>query len=266
MFGILKNECIIRFDLKAVSPLCIRSGENIELDPSLPDSQFIRSHHDGEYQVVIPGSSIKGVFRSRVEKILEGSCNIFGDSCAKKIRKKEKELNIQRKKLSIEEKYILSCPACRMFGNTSVKSRIEFKDAFPDKNTVKLSTRHNVGIDRVTGSSKKGSLFEIEVLEQGTFKVEITAKNFFLWQIKVILQIIDDINDGYVTFGGVTSRGFGKMHIDNAVVLIREYGNCEPSQFYREHYFTFAEMKDKVKNTLLNEKEIGKVEFDERIL
>lgn len=215
MFRILKNECIITFDLKAVSPLCIRSGENIELDPSLPDSQFIRSYHDGEYQVVIPGSSIKGVFRSRAEKMLKGSCNIFGDSCAKKIGKK----------LSIDEKYMLSCPACRMFGNTIVKSRIEFKDAFPDKNTVKLSTRRNVGIDRVTGSSKKGALFESEVLEQGTFKVEITAKNFFLWQMKVMLQIIDDINDGYVAFGGVTSRGFGKMRIDNAGVLIREYGN-----------------------------------------
>lgn len=259
MFRILKNECIIKFDLKAVSPLCIRSGESVELDPSLPDSQFIRSFHDGEDEVVMPGSSIKGVFRSRAEKLLVGSCDIFGQqSCTKKIRRLENDLPIQ-------EKYRNSCPACRMFGNTYLKSRVEFKDAYPD-GSVKLSTRHNVGIDRVTGASKRSSLFETEILEEGTFKAEILIKNFFLWQIKILIQIFDDINEGYVTFGGITSRGFGRMHVENVEIVVREYGNCEPSEFYKEQHFTLDEMRDKVKNIPLNESEIGKVETNERIL
>lgn len=252
MFRSLRNECLIGFKLTAESPISIRSGENTELDPSLPDNQFIRSYHHGEYEVVIPGSSIKGVFRNRVEKFLDGCCNVFDKDCfykAKEIR------------TNIEDKYKANCPACRIFGSLSLKSRIEFKDAFPIKDTVKLTTRHNVGIDRVTGAAKHGALFEPEALEQGVFEVAIVIKNYFRWQLKAILQVFEDINEGYVTFGGVTSRGFGKMSVGEVRIKIREYGKGEPGEFYGQHEFTLDEMREKLKGVPLTKAEMEKVDF-----
>lgn len=257
MFRTLKNECLIGFKLTAESPVSIRSGENTELDPSLPDNQFIRSYHHGEHEVVIPGSSIKGVFRSRVEKLLDGCCNVFDKECFYKTK------DIRN---NIEEKYKTNCPACRLFGSLSLKSRIEFKDAFPIKDTVKLATRHNVGIDRVTGAAKRGALFEPEALEQGVFEVTIVMKNFFRWQLKAVLQVFEDINEGYVTFGGVTSRGFGRMAAGEVSIKIREYGKGEPGELYGQQEFTLEQLREKLKSIPLSKAEMEKVDFSHEYL
>lgn len=179
MFRELVNECKIKFVLKAEGPVLIRSGENMDLDPMLPSVKFVRSFHNNDYNVVIPGSSIKGVFRSRVEKLLNGSCKIvsknYYDSCSSKIGNLDRN---NKYTMKVEDKYKESCNACKLFGNMSIKSRIEFKDAYPEKDTVKLANRYNVGIDRVTGAAKDSALFEPEVLEAGTFEAEIIIKNF----------------------------------------------------------------------------------------
>lgn len=259
MFRVLKNECIIRFQLEAKSPISIRSGESIELDPTLPDNQFIRSYQDGVYDVVIPGSSIKGVFRNRVERLLEGSCNVFDKTCFYKVNELGEGSNIQ-------DKYKASCPACRLFGSMALKSRVEFKDAFPVKDTVRMSTRYNVAIDRVTGAAKKGALVESEVLEEGVFNVEIVLRNFFLWQLKAIFQVFLDINEGYVSFGGMSSRGLGRMAVKNVDVSIREYGAGREDEFYQEKHFTLNEMLDIVKDVPFDKSQLEKVKFDEHIL
>ncbi|MCX7921554.1 MAG: CRISPR-associated RAMP protein Csx7 [Clostridia bacterium] len=254
MFKNMINECIIRFDLKAESPISIRSGDKLELDPSLPDNQFIRSWHNGEQSVVIPGSSIKGVFRSRAEKYMKDSCDVFSNKCFREINRK--------RLAAAKEKYNESCPACKLFGNMSLRSRIDFRDAFPVKDTVKMATRHNVGIDRAKGSAKNGALFEPEVLEEGTFEVEIVIKNFFLWQLKVIMQVFNDINEGFVTFGGVTSRGFGKMSAAISSIKIREYGKGEPGEFYKEKVISLDELAAKVRPIELKDSELEKDGWD----
>ncbi|HHW00805.1 MAG TPA: CRISPR-associated RAMP protein [Clostridiaceae bacterium] len=256
MFKTLYNECRIKFLLSAQSPVCIRSGENVELDPSLSDIQFIRSMHNGEMNVVIPGSSIKGVFRNRAEKYLKGSCRVFDNSCFKRTKGIE----------DIKKRYVENCPACRLFGSMSLKSRIEFKDAYPLKDTVVLARRHNVGINRVTGSAMTGALYQPEVLEQGTFEVNIYMKNFFLWQLKTILQVIDDINEGFVTFGGLTSRGFGRMSADQVQLFVREYGREVAGEFFMEKELSLEEIKDKLMKISLDDKEMRKVDFNEHIL
>lgn len=245
MFRNLYNECRISFNLSTTSPLFIRSGEKLELDPSLPDDQFIRSFYDGEFTAVIPGSSIKGVFRSRAERLLGECCKVFyNDRLAPDYS--EYCYNNSRNIPDVKEKYNKICPACKLFGCLSLKSRIEFKDAFPTRDeetgqlNIRFASRHNVGIDRVSGSAKKGALFEPEVLEYGVFRVEIIIRNYFKWQIKTILQVIEDINDGYVSFGGSTSRGFGRMTVNDLDFRLREYGTerLEKGKFYVEKEFS----------------------------
>jgi CRISPR-associated protein Csm3 len=72
MFKELKNEALIQFTIEVDSPLAIKSGIKNVLDPALPDDQVMRQMRDGRMQEVIPGSSLKGVFRSRAEQIFRG--------------------------------------------------------------------------------------------------------------------------------------------------------------------------------------------------
>ena len=73
----LKNEAKISVILHTKSSLTIRSAQTKVMDPTLPDMQCIKSRYKGKDTVIIPGSSLKGVIRSRYEKIV----NLFGVDC-----------------------------------------------------------------------------------------------------------------------------------------------------------------------------------------
>ncbi|WHE07081.1 RAMP superfamily CRISPR-associated protein [Thermoanaerobacterium thermosaccharolyticum] len=259
MFKELHNEGYLKFYLKTMSPLSIKAADNNDFDPTVPDNKFLRSYKDGKLTVVMPGSSIKGVFRSRAEKKLKG-CDIFGSEyCGKKLSSR----------MDGKERYKESCPACKMFGNTALKSRILFKDAYPI-GEVKMSKRKNVAIDRITGASKRNALFEPEVVEDGTFECEIKMENVFNWQIKVLTEILDEIDDGYVVFGGITSRGFGRMAVQNVQFTMRYYdrkniSGYEDHGFYIERKFDREMLREKLSKLALDDECFGKVEFDETL-
>ncbi len=236
MFKDLRNEVKINFDIKTDSPLAIRSSNANGIDPTLPDMQCIRSYKDGESVVFIPGSSIKGILRSRCERILNlvanknSVCNIVDmkKCCDAKIEKSEE--------LSAEEIYKKICSACKMFGAKSLGGRFKFKDAYPIGDKPKIGYRNGVGINRITGAAQKGALYDFEVVEEGTFHVTITAANYELYQLKTLIWAISDINDGYVTFGSGSTRGNGKMLVENLQVEFRDYrvNNINKLQGYYE--------------------------------
>ncbi|MDI3478651.1 MAG: CRISPR-associated protein Csm3, partial [Thermoanaerobacterium sp.] len=157
----------------------------------------------------------------------------------------------------------------KMFGNTALKSRILFKDAYPI-GEVKMSKRKNVAIDRITGASKGKALFEPEVVEDGIFECEIKMENVFNWQIKVLTEILDEIDDGYVVFGGITSRGFGRMAVQNVQFTMRYYdrkniSGYEDYGFYIERKFDREMLREKLSKLALDDECFGKVEFDETL-
>lgn len=250
MFKKLKNECIITFDLKTDGPLLIRSGNSSELDPTVPDVQFIKSMYDGKLIPIMPGSSIKGVFRSRIERILK-CCDIFS---------KKNNCRIKYKGKTGEERYKASCPTCKMFGNLGLKGRVQFKDSFV-KTGYKLGKRTNIGIDRITGASIKGALFEPEVLEEGCFPCEIKLENYFRWQLKLLLYVMREINEGYVTFGSSTSRGYGNMKCENFKIISKQFGDFQ-DDFYKINEYKLDKLMEVLKNTKIEKDEIEGVNLD----
>ncbi|WP_434297088.1 type III CRISPR-associated RAMP protein Csx7 [Clostridium sporogenes] len=257
----LKNECIIKFNLSTNGPLLIRDGKASELDPTIPEIQFIKSIYNGEPKPVMPGSSIKGVFRSRIERLLYNlagcrCCNIFDRKGSNNCKIKYND-----KKDSGVYKYKKSCPACKMFGNLGLKGRVQFKDAFIEDDKYKLGRRTNVGIDRITGAAVKGALFDPEVLEEGTFKCTIKIENYFKWQLKLILYVLEEINAGYVTFGASTSRGFGNMEFDNFKIISKEFGMFE-DKFYSEKEFDLDQLKEALENVSINKETLEEVELN----
>lgn len=198
------NALVLEYMITPKSPLLVKSG-GLSPDPSLPDMQFVRTSIAGLY---IPGSSLKGVFRSYVEKVLktkkgegrEGACNLFGDDhCGKKLKDT----------INSAEIYKNSCRACKIFGNTKLKSRISFTDAYPIGD-VKTETRYGVAISRLTHAVAQGP-FDMEVMVSGSFKSKIHLENFETWQLGLLALVFQGLNEGLVRVGFGKNRGFGEV-------------------------------------------------------
>ena len=81
------------------------------------DMQFVRTRRNGQDEPYLPGSSLKGVLRSRCEQLAvtfgkKPICNIFDEedgsgerSCTKRVEA-----------LSPGDRYTTACPICKLFG------------------------------------------------------------------------------------------------------------------------------------------------------
>ncbi|NLL06130.1 MAG: CRISPR-associated RAMP protein [Clostridiaceae bacterium] len=240
MFKKLMNEILIQFDLKTESPLLVRSSsESSELEPNSARVQYLKTYRvdkESNFKLnpILPGSSIKGVFRSNSERLLGNCCDIVGskktNKCLSKVKLEEEKNKKEKngKQLTGTDIYLMNCAACRLFGNLNLKSRISFKDAYPKEGHEPImNIRNNVAIDRFTGAAKDAALFDSEVVEDGVFTCEIKLENAAKWHVKLILGIIENINNGFITFGGGSTKGFGKMKVEKFSFLLRRYKNLE---------------------------------------
>ncbi len=216
MFGQIKNEAVLTFDIITQGPLFIREGGDNSLDPAAVDGKYITTYKDGKLEPFIPGTSLKGAFRSRAERILRnnGACDI--------INKKDCIPNNKYKPQTGFERYKKSCPICRLFGSNVIKSRITFGDAHV-VGDYKVGQRTCVAIDRITGASKNKALYSFEYLENAIFKEKISLQNFEPYQIKLLLELIKVMNEGFLTLGGLTSKGFGCVKAENLQLKIKQY-------------------------------------------
>ena len=205
----LYNEIRVHLDIDVTGPFLIKSGREGSADPVRPDMEFIRTRDPktGKEVPFIPGTSIKGTFRSYAEKIgrtLElGICDpLEKSSCS------EKNKNTNSYTISFQQ----HCLVCQLFGSLKSAGRIHFQDAYPTTDlTPYLSQRNSVGIDRVLGSASGGALFDFEVLTGGTFQTTLSIRNFTTWQIGLLAIVLRDLGDGWIRMGFGKSRGLGNV-------------------------------------------------------
>lgn len=86
--------------------------------------------------------------------------------------------------------------------------------------TVKTTIRYNNAINKISQSAQNGTLNSIEAVIQGDFKSGFKIINFTNYELETILKAMLSINDGELSFGGRTSRGFGRMLIKNFKLVI----------------------------------------------
>lgn len=245
-FHSFKNRYFITAELGMERPLHI--GKGASLEPVGTDLPVVKTREGLPY---IPGSSIKGVLRSELERMLKTldsqkiklkgnkqiwACNIFEEreKCipqrkgANPDRRSKKELEEESKengKIN-EEKFTQkiienSCTACSLFGSTEIASRIYFKDTFlSDKSThIKTEIRDGVAIDRDTGTAKKGAKFDYEIVPSGSrFKFEAILENVEPWEVGLLGLVLKSWERGEIAIGGKTSAGLGWGKLENIVV------------------------------------------------
>ncbi len=228
----LMNEAFCTLRITTTGPLLIKSGH---ASISGPDMTPVLTFRNGKQEVFIPGSSLKGVFRSHIEKIVcslkshvvcypfEGSEDKqadmdvrqrdYRDSCGGMFNQFAKRNDDNRRLL--EERtdlvYAASCPACRLFGSTGFIGRMAISDAYLSSNEIK-EQRDGVGIDRLTGGASHGAKFELEVVSTGVvFETDIHLRNFEIWQLGMLFVVLQDMEDELIRLGSGRSRGLGKV-------------------------------------------------------
>lgn len=151
---------------------------------------------DGDGNPIVPGSSLKGLFRARIERILrlaawepaavqEMVAGLFGP---------------ERGKFEDEKR--------------AGRGALRFEDlTFPKAKTV---DRHHVAIDRFTGGARDGALFAVRAVARGASgRVRIYADRELTPPERNLLHwVLKDLHDGMVGIGGMSGRGYGTVRID----------------------------------------------------
>ncbi|MGC9396918.1 MAG: type III CRISPR-associated RAMP protein Csx7 [Anaerolineae bacterium] len=225
----LVNEAYFTLTITTTGPILVRSGH---VTLTGPDMTPVLTYRDGDWQVYLPGSSLKGVIRSHLEKVgrtlqprPDVICNPFhkhpeADAfCGDKFQRRKDN----KEEINSEIAYHDSCPICRLFGSTEFIGRVSINDAYlvDGARARPTETRDSVGIDRLTGGAFDGAKFELKVVSSNVaFQTDIYLRNFETWQLGMLLLVAQDMADGLVRIGSGRSRGLGSVRgrVDEVIV------------------------------------------------
>ncbi len=212
----------VTIELEPIDPILIKSGY-ATLDG--PDMVPVMTFRNGQQTYYFPGSSLKGVLRSHLERIARtlapGSvCIPYYDRRRQIPIPVESERNSDgcsfRSRSDADtsaDAYSDSCAACRLFGSLKFGGRLSIGDAYPlDGHAPGLEQRNGVGIDRFTGGTVPGVLFDLQALVGGRFRTHVRLLNFELWQLAALNILMQDLADGMIAIGSGRSRGLGRVH------------------------------------------------------
>jgi hypothetical protein len=100
-----------------------------------------------------------------------------------------------------------------MFGSLEFAGRFSISDAYPKSGSRPVGeVRNAVGIDRFTGGTVHGALFELKAVVGGCFETSIRLMNFETWQLAALILLLVDLRDGLLTIGSGRSRGLGGVN------------------------------------------------------
>lgn len=229
----LMNEAYFTLRITTMGPLLIRSGR---ATISGPDMTPVLTFRNGRQEVFLPGSSLKGVFRSHSEKVVcslqsrvvcypfagsedkEADLNKrrqdYRDSCGAVFTQLARENAQNRTKMDEDTEFVYanSCPACRLFGSTGFIGRVAIGDAYLASKKAITEQRDGVGIDRLTGGASHGAKFELEVVSAGvSFDTDVHIRNFEIWQLGMLFVVLQDMADELIRIGSGRSRGLGQV-------------------------------------------------------
>jgi CRISPR/Cas system CSM-associated protein Csm3 (group 7 of RAMP superfamily) len=141
----------------------------------------------------IPGSTLKGVLRSRAEYI----CRVIGVSAC-------------------VEQECGECRPCRIFGSGGKESArrgaIVVHTAVIENHSIK--DRPHVAIDRFTGGYKDGALYKDELVVAGQFRLSIDKIGKLTdGDLPLLNAVITDLHDGLIGIGENTMGGYGTVRV-----------------------------------------------------
>lgn len=231
-FEVFHSRLILRGKLVAESGLHLGAGGSLE--PVGSDSPVLRDALGRPY---IPGSSLKGVLRSTVERLIRGinpgrsgrvwSCDILQESCVNPQERKELKEKFEDDERFTQALIEKSCSVCRLFGSPWLASRALIKDLYCTAGWPgQIEVRDGVGIDRDTETAAPRIKYDYEVAPRGiAFDLELVVENAEGWDPGLLFVGLRELDQGRASLGGLTSRGLGRVRLDwREMELIGEGG------------------------------------------
>lgn len=208
-------------EIEPVDPVLIKSGyATLDGADMVPVSTF----RNGKRVHYLPGTSLKGVLRSHFERIARtlqpGSvCLPYHDpnrNISIPVAAERKSYGCGYRSRDEDDTaataYADSCAACRLFGSLKFTGRFSIGDAYPlELHPPAVESRNGVGIDRFTGGTVRGVLFDLQALVGGRFEAKIRLTNFELWQLAGLTLLLNDLADELIAVGSGRSRGLGRV-------------------------------------------------------
>jgi len=239
MFYTFQNRLVLHGTLTTTTALRIGAGRNS--DSTTVDLPLLK---DSLGKPFIPGSSFKGVLRSRIESLLRtllpgrrtGACNPIEDTerCIT-----PQELAAEKKRRTADDQFTQwvldnSCPACQLFGSPWLASRVQVRDWQVDEEFwfAQFQVRDGVAINRDTETASDQQLYSYEVIPAGTrFTGTLLVENADDWQLGLLLAGLREFEQG-LALGGAASRGLGSVQLA---------WNENSRYIHKDHLLTYLE-------------------------
>jgi CRISPR-associated RAMP protein (TIGR02581 family) len=246
---VIIREVVLEGYLVAESPLRIGVGREPPLGSAV-DLAVLRINLNGKLVPYIPGSSLKGVFKSTAIQLVnrkgltvcsglsKGTCmdreytesretTLLDELLGEEDGKKKLTLRSQIQNLikngdvrgAIALFHEKACLLCKVFGAPSFTGHVEFNDSYPvnEKGEVQVAPvgiRAGIAINRRTGSVHSGP-YHVEYVEPGArFRFSIRTTNLPNYALGLLAKILRMVNEGWVRVGGFKTRGFGELRVE----------------------------------------------------
>lgn len=209
---VFHNQLVLQGKLVCDTAVRIGTGESHE-----PAGTGLPVIKDAFGYPFIPGSSLKGVLRSRIESFVRaalqgrrGACNPVGgkvDWCVSEMKSEMRP----------EDLYEQTCLVCRAFGSPWLASKIQICDAMLADRELwfgQYQVRNGVAIDRDTQTVSGKQLYDYEVVPAQTrFALQLVAENLRDAQIGMLFIGLRPFVRREIAIGGGRSRGLGMVEL-----------------------------------------------------
>lgn len=220
MLKALVNEARLHLNITTLGPMLVKTGYATVIGA---DMAPVQTYRNGHQEVYLPGSSLKGIFRSHIEKVTNSikpkvACNPLMRPNDQDDRELYRTFcgNEHSDRDPAHKVYSGSCPTCRLFGSTEYAGRLAVQDAYLPEGSADtrklIEHRDGVAIDRLTGGAASRAKFDLETVTAGTtFTTVLHLRNFEIWQLGMLFIIVQDMEDELISIGSGRSRGLGKV-------------------------------------------------------
>lgn len=193
-------------------------------------------------QPYIPGSSLKGVLRSHLERLAQAdgleavsSCGLyepFGDrQCPTPTWIEEGKDSTRAEEADFEK----LCYTCTLFGSPILAGKVRLPDldlkaheADPTTFVQQTEVRNGVGINRDSGQAQPGVLYDFEVVPPDTvFGFDLMVDSPDKNELGLLCAGLQDLCHGRLPIGGKTTRGLGHCVLEQLTVTDHDFSTPE---------------------------------------
>ncbi len=266
-----RHRLIITADLVCLTGLRVGAGTS-PLLPTATDLPVVMA----EGRPYIPGSSLRGVLRAHIERIVRtlepgagkgrgacdplnepdpfgggtafhgrGTCDPLNEHAWCITRTEMRDLRLQARQRKADgdewlatEIWDRSCRVCRVFGSPWLASRVRVTDLFCS-NGARPVVRDGVAIDREKEAVH--NKFDFEVVPPGSrFGLEIVAENLAAEELGLLWLGLRELEAGRIPVGGFKGRGLGRVALEG--LRARYVDAADPEALRR--YLLQGEMRE----------------------